>query len=230
MSDIFREVDEDIRQEKYRRLWDRLGPWIIAAAVLIVVATGGYRGWLYWQQGKSQAAGDIFFEAVRLSEQGDSAAAQAKLGELSDATGGYPVLARLREAGELALTGKKDEAVAAFDAIAKDGSIDATLRDIAKLRAGFLAADTEDYAAIKARLEPLSGTGEPFRAGAREILALSAWKAEDMDEARKWIGMIESDTGTPSDIFRRVAILSDVIAAEKGSAGETADASEGTKQ
>ncbi|MBD8892753.1 tetratricopeptide repeat protein [Roseibium litorale] len=230
MSDIFREVDEDIRQEKYRRLWDRLGPWVIALAVLIVVGTGGYRGWIYWQKGKSEAAGDVFFEAVRLSETGDSAAAQAKLNELSQSTGGYPVLARMREASELALNGKKAEAIEAFDAISKDGSVENALQDIARLRAGFLAVDTEDYAAVSARLEPMSGTGEPFRAGAREILALAAWKAGDTEAARRWIGMIEEDTGTPSDISRRVTILSDVITADNGSAGETADSSEGTKQ
>lgn len=230
MSDIFREVDEDIRQEKYRRLWDRLGPWVIAIAVLIVVGTGGYRGWIYWQKGKSEAAGDVFYEAVRLSEAGDTAAAQAKLQELNGTTGGYPVLARMREASELALNGQKEEAIAAFDAIAKDGSVENALQDIAKLRAGFLAADTGDYAAVATRLEPMSGTGEPFRAGAREILALSAWKAGDMEAARKWISMIEEDTGTPSDISRRVAILSDVISADSGNAGETADSSEGTKQ
>ncbi len=58
MSDIFREVDEDIRHEKYRRLWDRFGSWVIAVAVLIVVGTGGYRGWLYWQDTQSQSAGE----------------------------------------------------------------------------------------------------------------------------------------------------------------------------
>ncbi len=45
MSDIFREVDEDLRREQFKRLWDRFGTYVIGLAVLIVVVTAGYRGW-----------------------------------------------------------------------------------------------------------------------------------------------------------------------------------------
>ena len=49
MSDIFREVDEDLRREQYKRLWDRFGGYVIGLAVLIVVAVGGYKAWEWWE-------------------------------------------------------------------------------------------------------------------------------------------------------------------------------------
>ncbi|MEP3259832.1 MAG: tetratricopeptide repeat protein [Roseibium sp.] len=221
MSDIFREVDEDIRQEKYRRLWDRLGPWVIAAAVLIVVGTGGYRGWLYWQENQSQQAGDAFFEAVRLSESGDVAQAEQMFAELSDATGGYPALAKLRAATDMVREERTTEALAEFDALSRDSSVDSTLRDIASLRAAYVAVDSEDYAGVADRVEGLTGEDGPFRAAAREILAVAAWKAGDVDTARSWIAALEDDPATPTGVARRVGILSQVIDAAFGAADDS---------
>jgi hypothetical protein len=218
MSDIFREVDEDIRQEKYRRLWDRFGPWVIGVAVLIVIGTGGYRGWLYWQEQQSQSAGDRFFEAVRLSEDQNYQEAAAIYGELESSIGGYPALARLRQATDLANAGKSAEALAEFDGLSNDSSLMDALRDVAALRAGYLAVDLEDYTAVADRVERLTGDTGPFRAAARELLALSAWKNGDAATAQKWITALEEDQQTPVDVNRRVSLLADVIRAGDGSA------------
>ncbi|WP_346912556.1 tetratricopeptide repeat protein [uncultured Roseibium sp.] len=218
MSDIFREVDEDIRHEKYRRLWDRFGPWVIGVAVLIVVGTGGYRGWLYWHEQNAQQAGDTFLEAVSLSEAGNYAEAEKLFAELNDATGGYPALARMRSATDLGNAGNITEAVAAFDALSRDSAVPEPLRDIAALRAAYLAVDTEEYSAIADRVEGLSADENPFRAGAREILALSAWKSGDIETARRWIADLDADQETPADVSRRVGLLNDVIRAEYGDA------------
>ncbi|MEJ8475319.1 tetratricopeptide repeat protein [Roseibium algae] len=218
MSDIFREVDEDIRQEKYRRLWDRLGPWVIVVAVLVVVVTGGYRGWVYWQENQSQQAGDAFFEAVRLSESGDSAEAEKIFADLATSTGGYPALARMRGATELARTDRSDEALAEFDAVSADTSVNKGLREISSLRAAYIAVDTEDYDAISDRVEGLTGADGPFRSGAREILAVAAWKAGDIKTARSWIKALTDDPATPTDVTRRVGILTQVIDGTNGPA------------
>ena len=232
MSDIFREVDEDIRQEKYRRLWDRFGPWVLGVAILIVIGTGGYRGWLYWQEQQSASAGDTFFEAVKLSEAGEFEEAAALYGELDNAVGGYPALANLRRATDLATAGKTDEALAEFDALANNESLLEGLRNVAALRAAYLAVDGDDYAAVADRVEKLTGDAGPFRAAARELLALSAWKNGDIETARQWIADLEEDQETPADVSRRVSILSDVIRSANGDVaadGAPAD-SEGTNQ
>jgi len=218
MSDIFREVDEDIRQEKYRRLWDRFGPLVIAVAVLIVVGTGGYRGWLYWQESQAQQAGDTFLEAVSLSDAGNYEEADRLFAELQDAAGGYPALSRMRIATDLANSGKINEAVDEFDALSRDSAVAEPLREIAALRAAFLAVDSQDYSAIADRVEGLTGADNPFRAGAREVLALSAWKAGDIETARRWIAELDADQETPSDVSRRVGLLNDVIRARHGEA------------
>lgn len=227
MSDIFREVDEDIRQEKYRRLWDRFGFWVIGVAVLVIVGTGGYRGWLYWQEQQSQSAGDTFYDAVQLSDDENYQEAAALYGDLEGSIGGYPALAGFRLATDLANAGETGEALAAFDALSGDSALMEPLRDIAALRAAYLAVDLEDYAAIADRVEKLTGETGPFRAAAREVLALSAWKNGNIDASRQWLSALEDDAETPAEVNRRASILRELIRADNGSA--PAD-SEGTDQ
>ncbi|GGB42907.1 membrane protein [Roseibium aquae] len=230
MSDIFREVDEDIRREKYRRLWDRFGPMVIAAAVLIVAGTGGYRGWLYWQETKAREAGDQFLEAVSVADAGNPDQALAMLESLNDATGGYPDLARLRMAAELARTDRQAEALTQLDAFARDTSVPEPLRAVAALRAGFIAVDTETYPAVADRVERLTAADNPFRSAAREILALSAWKADDVDTARRWISAIEDDPETPGDTASRVRLLAGLIDARHGPDEQAVESADGVSQ
>ena len=41
MSDIFREVDEEVRREKLNQLWERHSNLIVAVALLIVLGVAG---------------------------------------------------------------------------------------------------------------------------------------------------------------------------------------------
>ncbi|WP_029058551.1 tetratricopeptide repeat protein [Stappia stellulata] len=223
MSDIFREVDEEIRHERYKRLWDRFGPYLIGLAVLIVVGTAAFRGWVYWRETQAQASGDVFVQAVRLAEDGKFAEAEARFGELADAPGGYPTLARLRVAGLQAQADDPAAALASFDAVAADSGVDNALRDIARLRAGYVALDTQDFAGAADRLEPLAGDDNALRFLAREALALGAWKAGNAQDARRWIAGILEQEGAPSDVATRAQTVLDLLNAAEGTPDDKAD-------
>jgi hypothetical protein len=122
------------------------------------------------------------------------------------------VLARLREAAELARTDRK-AAVKAYDEIAADRSAGQVIQDLAALRAGYLLVDASTYGDMRARLEPLTAAERPFRHSARELLALSAWKQGDMGAARQWTDMIIGDPQTPQAARSRAVVLSELIAA-----------------
>ncbi len=213
MSDIFHEVDEEVRREQLKKLWERYGTYIIAACILVIVAVGGWRGYQWWQNKKAAEAGAAFEQAVTLAESGkrqEAEAAFAKLG--TDGTAGYRVLARLREAAELGLTDHK-AAVKVYDEIAADKGVGAVMQDLAALRSGFLLVDSSSYAELRTRLEPLTGPERVFRHSARELLALSAWKQGDMAAARRWTEMITGDPQTPAATRSRAEVLSELIAA-----------------
>lgn len=213
MADIFREVDEDLRRDRLGRLWSRFAPYIIGVAVLIVAGTAGFRGWEAWQASQSEKAGDAFLEALETSAAGKHEEARTELETLDKATGGYPVLARMRGASELAAGGDNAGALAAFDAIAADTSVDQINRDLANVRAAYLALDVEERATVEARVSPLLDAAHAMRHSAREIMGLAAWKAGDMDAARSAFADIIEDNETPNDVVNRARIMQSLLAA-----------------
>ena len=213
MTDIFQEVDEEVRREQLKRLWQRYGKYLVTLCVLVVAGVAAWRGFEWWQAGLAAKSGAEFEQAVALAEAGKHQDAEAAFARLAtDGTSGYRLLARLRQAAELASTDRK-AAVKAYDQIAADPSGGQVIQDLAAVRAGFLLVDTAPYSEIRGRLEPLTAADRPFRHSAREILALSAWKSGDVTAARKWTDMIMGDPQSPSGTRSRAEVLSELIAA-----------------
>lgn len=207
MSEIFNEIDEDLRREKLRQLWERYSFLIVGAAILIVAAVGGWRGYQYLEAKKAAEAGSAFEAAVALSEQGKSAEAEAAFAKIAtDGSGGYRGLARLRAAAQAA-TRDPQAAAKLYDAIVADASVSATEQDLARIRAAGLLMETEPYAAMLKRLEPAAGEGRTYRHTARELLALSAYRTNDAPAARQWLDMIGNDARTPPSMRSRAEAL-----------------------
>ena len=116
------------------------------------------------------------------------------------------MLARFHRAAEAA-TRDKQEAVKLFDELAADRSIGAEQQELARLRAAGLLLDTASYQDMKQRLEGDTGPAATFRHAARELLALSAWRANDAAAARQWLDMIALDGETPSSVRSRAEAL-----------------------
>jgi hypothetical protein len=213
VTDIFHEVDEEVRREQLKKLWEQYGNYFVALCVLIVVGVGAWRGYGWWEAKQAAQSGAAFEQAVTLAESGKHQEAEAAFAKLAaDGSAGYRVLARLREAAELARSDPK-AAVSAYDEIAADTSAGQVIQDLATVRAGFLLVDTAPYSEIRSKLEPLTAADRTFRHSAREILALSAWKAGDMTAARQWTDMIITDPQTPPGTRSRAQVLSELIAA-----------------
>jgi hypothetical protein len=207
VSELFDEVDEEVRRDQLKRLWDEYSIYIIAGAFLIIAAVGGWRGYQYLEAKKAAEAGAAFDKAVELSEQNKHAEAEAAFAELAkNGPSGYRTLARLRVAGQV--TNRDPQAAAKmFDDIAADSSVGVKLQDLAKIRAAGLLLDTASYPTILQRLEPLTAPGAIYRHSARELLALSAWRANNMTAARQWLDMIANDAETPASMRSRAEAM-----------------------
>jgi hypothetical protein len=214
MADIFNEIDEDLRRDQLRKLWDRFGVYILAIAALIVVGVAGWRGYVYWQAKIAAETGDRYYHAARLSSAGDHKAATEAFAVLeSTGTGGYAAIAALRGAAELALGGDTEAALRSYDAIAASPKTPQTFAEVARIRAGYLAVDREDRAAVDRRMAPLAGGAQPWRHAAREIQALAAWKAGDVPATKAKVEQILGDADTPRDIQSRAELLQGLIQA-----------------
>lgn len=207
MSDIFHEVDEEVRREQLKRLWDKWGNYFLAAAVLAVLAVAGWRGWEWWQARKAAEAGAAFEAALSLAEAEKHQEAEAAFAKIAaEAPSGYRILARFRETAELARR-DRNAAVKAYDDLAADTGVPPAMRELAAIRAGLILADTASFDDMKARLEPLAAPERPFRHTARELMAISAWRMGDIAAVRRWYDAMAGDAATPAGARARVEML-----------------------
>jgi len=207
VSELFDEVDEDVRRDQLKKLWDQYSIFIIAIALLIIASVGGWRGYQYLEAKKAAEAGAAFDRAVELSEANKHVEAEAAFADLAArAPSGYRVLARLRAASEVA---SRDPLAAAkmFDDIAADRSVGVAEQDLARIRAAQLLLDSATYPNMKQRLEAATAPGATFRHTARELLALSAWRANDTAATRQWLDLIANDGETPPGLRSRAEAL-----------------------
>ena len=205
MSDdsFIREVEQELRSDRFNALWKRFAPVIIGSAVLVVALTAAWRGWQYYQTTQANASGDRFLQAVELADGGDTDAALAELRTLeADGAGRYDLLARLRAAALLAET-DPGGAVASYRAVADDGDTPDAITDVARLRAAYLLVDHGTPAEVEALAAPLANPNDPMRHSAREAMGLAALRAGDLPGAAARFEAILGDQSAPQGVTAR---------------------------
>jgi hypothetical protein len=211
MSDrdsFLREVDEAVRQDQYKKLWDRYGLYALGGAALVVAGVAGYKGWSYWQLKQAQDAGAKFTQALSMEDGADAAKSREMLTALAEkGPEGYRVLARFQLAAAEAKAGDMDKATADYDALAVDPSVDPILQGHATLQAAALRLDKADYAEMERRLKGLVDSNSTWRFSARELLGLAAYRLNDMREAEKQFSALVGDQVTPPNLRERADMM-----------------------
>jgi hypothetical protein len=212
VSDIFSEVDEEVRRDRALKYWQRYGKYAIAAAVLVVAATGGFVAWRDWDRKQAMADGQRFVAATDLAAQGQAQPAATAFADIAkDGRAGYAALARLREAALKADAGDADGAAAAYRAIAADSSVSRDLRDAAAILGPMQVAGKADPAALERELAPLMVQGNPWRHAAWEIVAVAAARSGDSGKARELYTKIADDADAPAGMRARAAEMLAVL-------------------
>lgn len=216
MSDIIREVDEELRREDWEKVWKKYGKFVFAGAVGIVVATAAVVGWREYDKSRRIAEGARFAEAVSRVEQAASPAEAADVmaAEAKTATAGYATLARFREAKFRADAGDRAAAIAIYDGLAADTAAEPMLRDLATLYSVRMQMADGDRAALTARLEPLTATDNPWRYSALELTAILALAGGDIEGARGIYAPLADDPDTPESLRARAAEMLRALGAE----------------
>lgn len=207
MADIFREIDEELRQDNLKRIWTRYRYLIVGGVVALLLGTALYVGWKEYQSRQQAEAAQSFAAALALvGEQNDQAmerfAALAQSG-----SGGYAALARLEQAGLLWQQKKRTEAIAALDALAGDAAAPRPLRDLATVLGGQRRLEAGETAAVKPHLASLVDSDSPWRHLAREVTALAAESQGNRAEARALLRRVTDDLEAPQVARARAAEL-----------------------
>jgi hypothetical protein len=199
VSDIFREVEEDVRKERLEKLWKAYGGYVMALVVLAVLAVAGWQVWLRYQASQRGKASTAFVAAQHISDPAQAAAAYDTLSKT--APSGYAQLAQLSKANALASGNKSNEAVAIYkDIAAKDNG---PLGAVARLRAAWLLADSASRSDLENLLAPINTDNSAWKQMAREVLAYNDYKAGKTKEAASAFDALANDPNAPEALKNR---------------------------
>ena len=208
MSDVFQEIDEEVRQDQLKALWNRWGMILIGSIVSIILA---WTGWILWRDHveATRAAESTAFAAAVLDTGGSGLDAFDQLAATADS--GYAAIAGFHKAGVLLEQGYAMEAVDAYDAVAGDDATNERLRGLSSLMAAMVLADLELTDEARSRLRPLAIDGGDWALSAREIIALLDFRAGDLAAAESGFNALGSNAGTPASMRQRSQEMLDLI-------------------
>jgi hypothetical protein len=205
VSDIFREIDEELRRDNLLKLWSRYGRYVVALAVAVLLIAGGFAAWRNHQLSERLAQSARYASAMSLAGAGKPADARVVFTSVAQEGGGYSVLASFENAALLAKSGDRKAAVAAYDRIAESSGVSANFRDLAILHAVMDSPPGDDPKTAIARLAPLTAPGNPWRPTALELTAAARLQLGDRKDALEAYKDLADDLATPRELRARAA-------------------------
>lgn len=202
MTDIFREVEEDVRRERVEKIWKSYGNYIIALVVLVFAGIGGWQLWERHDKGERDKAATQMMAAQRITNPRDAANA---FHDLTDAPGGYGKLAKLAQANAMVAAGQRDDGIALYKQLAADDN--GTIGTVARLRAAWALADSAGRSQLNDLLAPLMTPGNAWRENAQEVLAYADYRALDIKSALAKYTALSLDPEAPDQLRSRAKAM-----------------------
>ena len=215
MSDIFQEVEEEVRRERYEQLWKEYGDYIIAAAAFLIIAVAGLQLWRTYEQREQVKASAQYSAALQLMQSGQSPAAAQAFGKIAaDAPGGYAKIARLQEAGALLAAGRTADAIKLYTEV--EGGNDEMLSNLARIRLAWATIDSSTREQLQTQLASLTDPGNAWNPMAREILAYSDYRDGATAQALSEYKRLAADKNAPQVLHERATAMTTFLTAGGG--------------
>ena len=203
MSDIFSDVDEAVRRERYLYLWQRYGSYTLGVALLVALLIGGAFFWNSLERDHLRASSLAFDEALRL----EGSSKLGALARVSAAGGVYADLADFHRASLFTQEGRKDEALELYEALGAREGLPQNLRALARLHFARLSVGRLSFDALEAFLEKDLEDAAPFRFSAKEVLATAALLHGEHLRARALYRSLVLDINAPASLQTRAKIM-----------------------
>ena len=223
-EEFIKEVEGDIRQEKFEHLWKKFGKQIVIGFVVLVALSGAFNLWQHHQTKQRDIISQQFLSAQTLmfnKTNGDALAAMEGIAKNSHHA--YSVLAKFNIATILRQpTGHQDlqRAEKIYQEIIDDRSVGHLLRELATvllagLRLDNLKQDNDDeFKKILKLVDPCTKDGAPYRHLALEIRGIIELRQKDSSKAALTFSKIAQDEKTPNDLRLRAQLISQNLAGQ----------------
>ncbi len=228
MVNVFEEVDEQLRSQRFEALIRHGWPFAVAGVVALLIGALGFWGWTSHEANEQAKASAAYQKALDAAARGDIAAAGKGFAEL--ATSAPPAYRALSLMQQSQISIQQNNITAAVGQLDQAGKIapDAVMADDARLKAALLLIDTAPIADIEARLAPLTAPKAPFRVLAIEARAMAELQAGNLAAAKSGLQVLTLSQDVSQGAQTRARAALDLIksgtAASVGAAAKAAAA------
>jgi hypothetical protein len=210
LSDIFHEVEEEVRRERFEKLWKQYGDYIIAAGAVVIIAIAGYELWTRYEDNQRIKASETLIAAQQLADSGNFVKSTEAFETLAkDAPGGYVTISRLSRAGVLLAQGRRNDALTIYKSVAADDH--GPLGSLALVRAGWILADTAPRGELETLLTPLTGPDNAWRHVAGEVFAYADYHAGNVKKAQAEFAALADDKAAPDGLRHRASAMASFL-------------------
>jgi hypothetical protein len=211
MTDEFiREVDEDLRQERSVKLWQKFMPYILSISLGIILFTTSYVVWDNYSKKAKQKLGDDFTAAVELAKEEDLDAALIALDRIVDkGSDGYVTMAKMKKASLLIERGKLEDGLKIYTDLEKN-AFDQSFKDIATILYVLNSLDTQEPDYLLEKISPLE-VSNIWKSSAFELKAFILLKKKDTKAAIEKFQEIVDLKKTPSALSTRSKNMIDFL-------------------
>lgn len=206
MVDLLEETRQELERERWLNIWKRIGSYVVALSVAIVLVTVGMVWWQNHQKSQQEAAALAYSIAMEQAESGSWDAAAQAYGEAAETNvAGVAPAAEIQQAQALWQAGETDAARDKLQAVVNDGGVDAPWDTLAALRLAVLLIDTDaPLAEVSTLLEPLTKDQNQFGYfHAHELLGYAALGQGEEAVARDYFDVLISNPLAPAGMRQR---------------------------
>ena len=201
MSDIFQEIDEDLRQDKVARLWKVYGKYLVALAVFIILVIASFRFIEHKNEKNREQTSELYELASEAGRSGDKKAAiELFSDEMFDENMGYSIISKLKKAALAKSNNDLEGTEIVLKEIIINEDIPLYLRDLARLK--LFASDSDNNSS---QLEVLLEEEGPWKFLALELKGGIQLEGGNLKEARSIFKELTDDANTPNNLRRRAS-------------------------
>mgnify|MGYP001388984140 CR=1 FL=1 len=207
MSNLFNEIDDDLRQDRLKTFWATYKNSIYAGIIVISLVLIGSEAYQYYSQSKSEKSGLILSQIIESNAGDESELINDYIDELLESgTSDYKTYALLLKSDNFLSQNKLDDARETYMDLIKKAE-NRLIRDLARLKLSYLNVDYYPFDQIQEEVTPLLENDNPLSLFAYEVLAMSAYKHGLNERGIEYLNIIIKSEKTTNGMFDRAQMM-----------------------
>ena len=204
MSDILRQVDEDLRKDRLLKIWRSYRIHIVGSILAILIFLSGYQYYLSSTQSKNERIVEQYINSINSINSMDINDSIEKLLELNESENPFiKGLSQLKRAELYFVTENKEQAIELLEEISVDESLNQIIRDLALYKYLMIQLNTLDKEIYFKIIDSQDLNVSKFKYLFKELKALKYLIEGDRINSLEIFESIISDESSPIDLKTR---------------------------